>query len=99
MMSLRYEDRELQIKLAELQADVQINLTVCFGFLALLFVVIIGLQQIYYALLPEEIVAKSSILVLMVGAAFIILFVIRRYFRKALYARNRMEELRKQYVW
>jgi len=98
-MRLHDEDRELQIRLAELQADVQINLTVCFGLLALIFATIIGLQQIYFTLPPEKIVVKNSILVSMGGAVIIIFFVIRSYLRKTLDAREQMKELRKRYVW
>jgi len=96
---LRYEDRELQIRLAELQADVQINLTICFGLLAVIFAVIIGLQQLYFTLPSKEIVVKNSTLVSMVGCVIIVAFVMRRFFGRAIYARKQMEELRKQYVW
>ena len=98
-MTLCNEDRELQIRLAELQADVQINLTVYFGLLAVLFAAIIGLQQLCFTLPPENIVVKNSTLVSMAGCVIIILFVTRRYIRKAIDAREQMEELRKQYVW
>ena len=98
-MRLHDEDRELQIRLAELQADVQINLTVCFGLVALAFATIIGLEQIYFTLPPEEVVVKNSVLVSIVGAAIIILYITRGYLGKALDAREQMEELRKKYVW
>lgn len=93
-MRLQDEDRELQIRLAELQADVQINLTICFGLLALAFATIIGLQQLYFTLPPEEIVVKNSTLVSMVGCIIVILFITRSYLRKALDAREQMKELR-----
>ena len=93
-MRLHDEYRELQIRLAELQADVQINLTICFGLLALAFAAIIGLQQIYFTSPPEEIVVKNSALVSMVGCIIIILLVTRSYLKKALDAREQMKELR-----
>ena len=93
-MRLHDEDRELQIRLAEFQADVQINLTVCFGLVALAFATIIGLEQIYFTLPPEEIVVKNSILASIVGCVIIILFVTRSFLRKALDAREQMKELR-----
>ena len=98
-MSLHFEDRELQIRLAELQADVQIYLTACFGFLAVFLAIIIGFEQIYFTLSPEEILSKIylAISIPLVGFAC---FVAAIFFaRKAFYARKQMEELRKKYVW
>jgi len=60
-MSLRNEDRELQIRLAELQADVQINLAACFGFLAVFITIIIGFEQIYFSLPQEDRLLKYAI--------------------------------------
>jgi hypothetical protein len=98
-MSLRNEDRELQIRLAELQADVQINLTICFGLLAIIFAVFIGLQQIHFTVPPENIVVKNSTLVSMVGCVIIVAFVMRIFFGRAIRSRKQIEELRKRYVW
>jgi hypothetical protein len=97
VVALSYDDRELQIRLAELQADVQIYLTICFGLLAILFTVFVGLQQIYFT--SSDIVAKNSTLVSMLVFPFLMFFAIRLYFKKVGDARKQMKELRKQYVW
>ena len=99
MMSLHNEDRELQIRLAELQADVQINLTICFGLLAICFAVIIGLQQIYFTLSPEKNELRNSILIAMVGCLIIVSIVTSTYLNKANRARKQIGELRERYVW
>jgi len=93
-MRLHDEYRELQIRLAELQADVQINLTICFGFVTLAFAAIIGFQQIYFTLPPEEIFLKNSILVFVGVNTIFIILVLRRHVRKALDAREQMKKLR-----
>jgi len=98
-MKLRNEDRELQIKLAELQADIQIYLTICFAFLAGFLAIMIGFEQIYFSLPPEEIISKTyiGILIPIVGS---VCFVSVLFFaRKAFHARKQMDELRKKYVW
>jgi len=98
-MTLRDEDRELQIKLAELQADIQIYLTACFGFLAGFLAILIGFEQIYFTLSPEEILSKIY-LAISIPLVGIVCFVTAIFFaRKAFRARKQMEELRKKYVW
>ena len=99
VVTLRYEDRELQIRLAELQSDVQINLTICFGLLAVVFAVVIGLQQIYFTVPPEDIVVRNSTLVSMVGCVIVAFFITKLFFERAIGAKKQMEELRKRYVW
>jgi len=96
---LHNEDRELQIKLAELQADVQINLTVCFGFLAVFITTIIGFQQIYFSLPPEATLLKDYLSVSIVVIAFTLLGVSFYFINKAQDARKQMNKLRKQYIW
>lgn len=97
VVALRYDDRELQIRLAELQADVQINLAICFGLLAILFTAFVGLQQIYFT--SSDIVVKNSTFVSMLVCPFVMFFAISLYFNKVKDAREQMKELRKQYVW
>jgi len=98
-MTLRNEDRELQIKLAELQADIQINLTAFFGFLVVFIVIIIGLEQIYFILPQEEALAKNTLIVLTIVTGIFVLGVASYFFRKALNARKQMKELGKQFLW
>lgn len=95
----RNEDRELQIKIAELQADVQINLAACFGFLAVFVTIMIGFEQIYFSLPPDASIVRVYIVVSIIIAAFVTLFVASYFFRKAMRARDQIKELKKQYVW
>ena len=98
-MTLHNEDRELQIRLAELQADVQINLTIAFGFFAGFVAFMIGFEQIYFSLSSENTLMKSIIFVF-IALAGIACFISVTYFAgKAQDARKQMEELRKRYVW
>ena len=96
---MRDEDRELQIKLAELQADIQINLTAFFGFLAVFIVIIIGFEQIYFILPREEALTKNTIMALVILIGIFVLGVASYFFKKALQARKQMKELRKQSLW
>jgi len=96
---LRNEDRELQIKLAELQADIHINLAAFFGFLAVFIIIIIGFEQIYFILPQGEILTKNTIIVLITIIGIFVLGVASYFFKKALQARKQMKELRKQSLW
>ena len=98
-MSLHREDRELQIRLAELQADIQIYVTVCFGLFAGFVALIIGFEQIYFSLSPEEVVTKTSIFILIILGGIVCLSFSVFFLRKMFDARKQMEELRKQYAW
>lgn len=98
-MTLRNEDRELQIKLAELQADVQINLTACFAFLAVFLAITIGLLQILYALPLKVTIMHYYLTILIILTMICLLAVTSHFYRKAQDARKRMKELRKRYVW
>jgi len=99
VVTLRYEDRELQIRLAELQADVQINLTICFGFFAGFLAIIMGFEQIYFSLPEENIFMKNLVSLLIYVSAFALLYVTFHFIRKAQDARKQIGELRKRYVW
>ena len=96
---LHNEDRELRIRLAELQADVQIFLTIGFGFLALFVAMSIMFTQLYFAVPQGNFVLKN------VARAFSILTIIaaalscRFFVLKALDARGKIADLKKRYVW
>jgi len=97
MRHVHNEDLELQIKLAELQSDVHINLTAFFGFIAGILTILLSFQQIYFQ--PETSIDKTVVLIgmpvfLLPCIIFLIWFLIR-----ALKARREIRELRKQYVW
>lgn len=93
------EDRELQIRLAELQADIQINLTVCFGLLAVFMAVMIGLEQIYFTLSPERVFEKLFIPIAISILAVMLLVYLRIFLKKADEARKELGKLKKQYIW
>jgi len=99
-MLLRNKDRELQNKIAELQADVQINLTCCFGLSAMLVIVILGFGQVYFSLPPENNFLRIYITIVILLLSFIGggIFAVVFYLKKAIDANNQMEELRKQSV-
>lgn len=87
------EEREFQVRLAMLEADVQIHLAAAFGFLAALAGVILVDEQIFYSLPADQSVTKwvlfGVILTTSVGCACIFYF----FTRKALAKRKEMEEL------
>jgi hypothetical protein len=99
-MSLRNEDRELQNKIAELQANVQINLTYCFGLLTMLVVAIAGFGQVYFSLPPENNLLRVYLTMIILLLSFIggSIFAVAFYLKKAIDSRTKMEELRKQFV-
>ena len=97
MRYLHNEDLELQIKLAELQAEVHINLTAFFGFVAGALTILLAFQQIYFR--PELSLDKTAILTCMSVFLFPCLILFLLFLRRALDARREIEELRKQYVW
>lgn len=69
-MSLHRVDRELQIKLAELQADIQISLGGVFGFLAVIAGLGIGFHEINFILekQPALLALASRILIILLVA-------------------------------
>lgn len=96
---LHNENTELQIRLQELQADIQINLTVCFGLIALLFTLLIGFEQIFMVL-PAEMVAVKLV-ILFANLILILVFypVIQLHAQKVKNARNQLSKLRNEYHW
>jgi len=94
-------DIELQIRLAELQADIQINLTIAFGFFAGFIALVIGFMQIFYTLPWEE-----SFMVTKIGFAVLIIILIVgcwicafQFANKVTAIRKEFEKLRKEYSW
>lgn len=98
-MSLHREDRELQIKLARLQSEIQIYLTAAFGFLAGFFAFIAIFYQFYFASPAENSLVKNITGIGIVLLAFLCLSAANWFIRKMSTARKQFEELRKQYVW
>lgn len=97
MRYLHNEDLELQIKLAELQAEVHVNLTAFFGFVAGTLTILLAFQQIYFQ--PELSLDKTVILIGMSAFLFPCLILLILFLKRALVARRDIEGLKKQYVW
>lgn len=95
-MHLHNEDLELQIKLAELQADVQINLTAFFTFLAIFISVLLTLQGIYFS--AQQILDKTYIAILMLAGSGVCSGFLVLFFHRALTVRRKIGELRKLYA-
>ena len=62
------EERELQVRLAEVSADVQINLTIAFGFFAGFLALILTDEQIFYSLSSNDLTKASMFWVILVGS-------------------------------
>jgi ABC-type antimicrobial peptide transport system permease subunit len=93
------QDAELQIKLAELQANFQYCLTVAFGFLAGFLAIFFCLFQVGATLPFEENfrIVRLSIMILMVIIGFFCVFYTFYYIRKALTYIEKIENLSKEY--
>jgi len=91
-------EREFQISLAELSADVQIYLSVGLGVAGISIAYFIGLEQIYFSLPSKtDVVALSTLFSLVVGTVIGILYV-RFFLSKAEKARKKISELREKYT-
>jgi len=100
MRTLKHgEDLELQIKLAQLQADVQIYLTMCFGFIAVLVAFIIGFMQTFYILPSDQDFVKNELFALILVLNTIMILLTYYYIKKAKAARAEMKKLEERYAW
>jgi ABC-type antimicrobial peptide transport system permease subunit len=90
---------ELQIKLADLQANLQYCLTVAFGFFAGFLTILLCLFQVGVMLPFEESfrIVRVSIMILMIIVGFCCIFFAYYYVRKALRFINKIEDLGKEY--
>lgn len=95
----RNEDRELQIKLAQLQTDIQIHLSACFGLAAGFLALIIFYMQIFFNLSAEQILLKNLFGAVVLIASGFLLFLLLYSFQQIKATKKRMEELKKQYIW
>jgi len=92
------EDRELQIRLAELQADVQINLTACFGSIAVFVPLVILFEELLFSPSTNE-PMRVVFSITAVALAFVMLPIARFFIKRAVKAREQMSELRKKHIW
>jgi membrane protein implicated in regulation of membrane protease activity len=93
------QDRELQIRLAELQADIQINLTICFGFFAGFIGIAVAVMQIIYSLSSEQIALKIMLAIFTVVAIIFCWYYTYFFAKRVETARDKLKDLQKQYVW
>jgi hypothetical protein len=90
-------DRELQIELAKLQSDIQINLSIGLGVAGIFIALVISFQQLYVnATNPifQSGFLSGMITTAIVGVAFAWFFAKRMYDK-----REEMEKLKKEYVF
>ena len=97
MKTLHNENLDLQIKLAELQTDVQIYLTVSIGLVASLVALMISFQQLYIR--ATEPITQLVFLSGMLASAFLAPFSIGFFINRMYDKREEIEELKKLYVW
>lgn len=95
------QDKELQIRLAELQANVQIYIAMAFGFAALFMSIYAVFVQTFFSLPIEARFSSTGWLIisgmLMIMGAFG--FSIVYFLRKAVASKDEMEKLKKDYCW
>ena len=97
-MSMRHnEDRELDIKIAELQADIQIYLTITFGLFGVFAAAAFCFLQIMWTVEPVEI--RIILGVLAVIASFLSAYSAYYFARRVKSTRDKIRDLRMQYVW
>lgn len=91
------EERELQIKLAKLQTDVQIDLTLAVSTVGLFVALIISFQQLLIN--ATELFDQIAFFIGMLASAILGFYFARLFIQKMRDKRKEMEELRKEYVW
>lgn len=94
---LRFEDRELEIRLAELQADIQIYTAGAFGFMAAFLALAVTFIQLLFTASSETTILVLAMLALITSACLPVFSV--RFLTKASQARKQMKELRKRYIF
>ena len=100
MMNMRHnEDRELDIRLAELQADIQIYVAATFGLFAIFAGAAVGFSQAMYTLGTEEINLKITLSVVALMAACASACFAMYCAKKVDETREKIKGLRKQYIW
>jgi bacteriorhodopsin len=94
---LSNENKELQIKLALLQTDIQTYLTINVSLIAITFALIISFQQL--SAQATETWKSYLYIVSMIAMAVISYLITKVYTDKIKEKRKEMEELKKQYLW
>jgi hypothetical protein len=98
---LHNEDRELQIRLAELQSDMQAILTTCFGLIALFASAMIGFEQLFFTSLaggaPGYALVTFGVVIVVSGGLMV--FCTTFFIDKMKKTRRQISELRKRHIW
>ena len=92
------EDRELQIRLAELQTDIQINLTLCLGIVGICIAGIVAFAEIFFTFTAEQPVQEIMAFVFIVVLGITMFIVEGRYIKKVRSTRKQLTKLREQYM-
>jgi len=101
MMSLRNEDRELQIKLTKLQIEHKYIVSLFIGMLALEISILLALETVYFFLYGNlEASLVRTYITIGIVVMVPVICVTYLYFRgKVEKLDEQIEDLRKQYVW
>jgi flagellar biosynthesis protein FliQ len=94
---LHNEERELQIRLAQLQTDVQIFLSTLLGVSAIIVALIISLQEL--STQATDSLHTLSYLITTIFLFAVLALATRYYNGKMWEKRKEMDELKKEYVW
>jgi len=90
------QDKELQIRLAELQMDLQINITYLFGIDGIIMALFVGLYQ---ATLASEDIIRIVLIISLTFLMCLFVLVAVHYIREIERIRRQTRKLRKEYVW
>jgi undecaprenyl pyrophosphate phosphatase UppP len=93
------EDIEVQIRIAELQADIQTYLTIGFGFFAVGITIIVGLIQVIFSVPSEQTFEKLLLSLLCIVGELVTARYTMIFAEKADAARKELKKLRKRYTW
>lgn len=99
IMSFHNEERELAIKLAELQAEVKICLITGLEFLAVFLAIAVTLGQVIPRVPAQHVIVGNLTIGAWLFSVVAAFFTSGFFISKATYAKRQMEKLRKQYIW
>lgn len=85
------EERELQIKIAKLQMDIQYNLTIAITILAILFAILIGEWQILLSISNKNLAYIATAILITVAIVFS--FLMAKYGNRCESCRKELKEL------
>jgi hypothetical protein len=92
------EDRELQIRLSELQMDLQIQISNLFGLLAVEFALFLAFFQTGFALMGQQPV-QILLFTLMIFLICLIAYTFNHFLKRIERLRKQTRKLRKDYAW